>query len=109
MSLTHRVIDLGSERRSGRTTIMLATLSGLQRAGIPSLYLCNSASNAAYIRSLVRYEIRCMNVESFIRCGGLADVAAIGLDDMGIWSAGAVEGATSIITRMRPATIIRSV
>lgn len=109
MSLTHRIIDLGSERRSGRTTVMLATLSGLQRAGIPSLYLCGSVRMAGYVRTLARHEIRCMAVESFVRCNGLAGVAAIGLDDMGLWSAGVLEEATSIITRMGPATIIRSI
>ncbi len=101
MSLTHRVIDLGSEPRSGRTTIMLATLAGLQRMGTPALYVCATSSLAGRARALAGHDLRCMSVEQFVRCGGLLGTKALGFDDTATWTATMLAEAQAIL-RHRP-------
>ena len=108
MTTTHRTIDLGSERRSGRTTLMLATLAGLQRMGTAALYVANTSTLSALARAQTGHDLRCMSVEQFIKCQGAVDYAAIGLDNVGMWGYAYQDRVTELIRHRRPALILRS-
>jgi hypothetical protein len=78
-------IDLGTERLSGRTTIMLATLVGLGETG--SLYVAFSGPHAARARGMSRHRVRCISAEAFVRDIGywLSSVEHLALDDLDLW------------------------
>ncbi len=96
-----RMIPLGSKRQSGRTTLMLATLAGLQRMGTPALYVCATSSLAARARALAGHDLRCMSVEQFVHCVGLVGTKALGFDDTALWPAAMLAEAQAIL-RDRP-------
>lgn len=100
--MTTRSINLGSDRRSGRTTTMLAILHGLQLQAQPALYVCSTASLSSLARARTRHEVRCMSVEQFVRCGGLAGTVVIGMDDTSLWPPAMLDEATSILRKMAP-------
>lgn len=82
-----RTIDLGHERQSGRTSIMLATLAGLQHMGHSTLYVAFSQSNAAWARARSRHGVRCLSAEAFMRDAPayLRELNAIAVDDLEHW------------------------
>lgn len=82
-----RTIDLGHERQSGRTTIMLATLAGLQHRGHSTLYVAFSPSNAAWARARSNHGVRCLSAEVFMRNphSYLSELNAIAVDDLEHW------------------------
>lgn len=82
-----RTIDLGHERQSGRTSIMLATLAGLQRQGHSTLYVAFNQSNAGWARARGNHGVRCIGAEAFVRHAGLylRELNAIAVDDLEHW------------------------
>ena len=82
-----RTIDMGHERQSGRTTIMLATLAGLQHQGHSTLYVAFNQSNAGWARARGNHGVRCLGAEAFMKHAPayLRELNAIAVDDLGHW------------------------
>lgn len=82
-----RTIDLGHERQSGRTTIMLATLAGLQHQGHSTLYVGFNQSNAGWARARGNHGVRCLGAEAFMAHAPvyLRELNAIAVDDLEHW------------------------
>lgn len=79
-------IDLGDVRMSGRTTIMLATLTGMQKAGFPALYIAMNTPQAALARSRSGHAIRCAGADAALS-DLIRSAVAIGIDDALQWDA----------------------
>jgi hypothetical protein len=82
------IIKLGSESRSGRTTIMLATMVGLGEDR--TLYVAFNQGQAARARAMSKHRVRCIGPEAFVSQlpYWLGRIEYLALDDLQLWPEG---------------------